>query len=902
MEEAETADFDRVPNPSVVTGHLAVVTINVRPTYFRDQTPASGLKLDLFPHLDKDGTSSGQEPPMRTQAVFRKVRSWLPMLGCLILWGWPISAIAIDPAQLQQQGIDRVQEFIEHFRKTGDRQTRLPNLKRAAQELSRSLEIFTRQGRLGPAALSLVKLGDIYRMTDQHQEALTWYEQAQQMAQKADHAEHHAMALLGIARANMYGLRNYGAAATHIQAALPLTAGLEKKDLHVDALDYKAQVQIYQGDVIGAAATLNRALRMVGETEDETRLFYIYLDRADIYQKLGEQCDYRRAFKTCYDALDLSKADYEEARQLAGKLGWQGMAKEADGFLRRLTLRRQLIQSQETFQAQIREAEIFHPKKAGDVIVQDRFAAGSQAIPAGMLGLIQSSGATADAGDPRSLYIRGLFHEMQGDNDGALEAFLRAVDALERDRRDLQDEQSRGTFLEDKIDFYYPPMLHLLDRGQYAAAFNLLERSRSRAFADLLGSRTLTLADSLEHELFGQAMNLRAQIAVLQKDLFEKQNQPDREKFSKEITETETRIQRLEQEHDTVLQQMGTRVPRLKTLVSPPLPTLETIQRNLRQEQYEILEYLVQESQIVLWHIRGDAIQVKSVFLPRTEIIKKVGVLRNTLSDVNEDFDITTAQELFLFLIQPVLKDIHTEHLVIIPHDDLNHLPFQVLQDPKDQTFVGERFQISYAPSASILMELSGTEQLIDQQLFAIADPGIAVAPGEVTAIAALYPNRHQTVIDRLMSETEFKAQINGHDLVHISVHGTFNAQEPMLSYLQLQQDNDNDGRLTAAEMFGLPLKNTQLVVLSACATGRAKTTHANETLGMVRALVYAGAQTLILSSWEVDEDSTALWMKNFYLAAQSHSLGEAARQALVAVKSQYAHPYHWGAFSMIGK
>ena len=109
---------------------------------------------------------------------------------------------------------------------------------------------------------------------------------------------------------------------------------------------------------------------------------------------------------------------------------------------------------------------------------------------------------------------------------------------------------------------------------------------------------------------------------------------------------------------------------------------------------------------------------------------------------------------------------------------------------------------------------------------------------------------------------------------------------------------------LTAAEMFGLPLAPNSLVVLSACDTGQAQATRANEILGMVRALLYAGANSMVLSSWQVDAASTALWMETFYREAQSKPLSEAARLALVAVKSnpQYNHPYYWSPFLLIGK
>jgi CHAT domain-containing protein len=72
----------------------------------------------------------------------------------------------------------------------------------------------------------------------------------------------------------------------------------------------------------------------------------------------------------------------------------------------------------------------------------------------------------------------------------------------------------------------------------------------------------------------------------------------------------------------------------------------------------------------------------------------------------------------------------------------------------------------------------------------------------------------------------------------------------------------------------------------------------------MMRGLLYAGAGALVLSSWRVDDDATALWMETFHRAALRRPLAEAAQQALLAVKArpEYAQPYYWAAFSLVAR
>ena len=403
-----------------------------------------------------------------------------------------------------------------------------------------------------------------------------------------------------------------------------------------------------------------------------------------------------------------------------------------------------------------------------------------------------------------------------------------------------------------------------------------------------------------------QAATLRARIADAQGRLFEAggSGKPGEGPGAAANRHAAARIEADEASYRAVLERMATRAPRLAALVQSKPATLAALQASMRAEGYETLQYLVTESAVILWHITPDAVFVRNVFLPRSELMRKVAALGASLRNPAVAFDEATAGELFLFLVQPVLARVRSERLVILPHESLAHLPFQALRNPVTGAFLGAGLQISYAPSATVLLALRRSAALGEARVLALADPAVQGAAQEVQAIARLFGQRAQTAAEALPLEADVKARVAGFDVVHLAVHGSFDAGEPMLSHLKLKAGGGDDGRLTAAEMFGLPLAGNRLVVLSACETGRTETTHANETLGMARGLLFAGAGALLLSSWPVQSDATSVWMQAFYEAARTQPPAQAARLAALRVKSDAAtaHPFYWAGFSLLGR
>ena len=820
------------------------------------------------------------------------------------------SAAAESAVDMQKRAIARINSYVEHVRRTGDRSSLVPELAMADLDLIASNQQLAAQGDWSAVSLGLIKRGTLYRMQAQWSPAINLYTEAVTAAVRAGNSERQSDALAWRAMAES-SARNVGAALKDAQEAVRIGETIKDKEVFARTLDVLGTVQIAQGDLAGAAQSLNREVAVASQTADPMNLYFAYSSRSDVYLKTGETCDYRQAFAVCYEMLDKARSDLQKALQIVRRAGYAALVQQTEEFLSNVETRRALIASREKTQGTLQKSLVFHPKSLSDVLVSDRFVAGAQPIPEQLQALYQQSvqarkqfGGFADTSEPTALYTEGLMNEMSGANDAALISYLKAVDRLDRDRRSLADDKSRGTFLENRIGIYYAPVLQLLEQHHYDAAFQLLERSRSRALADLLATRKLTFNQPLEQSLYAQGELLRTRIADAQSQLFELASRSEAAANSSKLAGLQAQVHSLEEQDRQLAERIQREAPRLRKLESSTPVTLAQLQASMRAEHYEVLDYLVLEHALIVWHVGADSVTVRNVFLPRNELIGKIAVLQNSLADRNSQFEEGIARELFLYLVAPVLSHVRGSRLVILPHEDLQYIPFEVLEDAVDGHFLGERFQISYAPSASVLLSLAPSRPLSGGRLLAVADPQITAARAEVSGIAKLFPGTRRIVTDSMASESDIKRWMGDYDVIHFAVHGKFNPSEPMLSYLAFGRDANDDGQLTAAEMFGLPLAGSRVVVLSACETGRAEATHANEILGMVRGLIYAGAGALVMSHWEVDSEATALWMQEFYETAQSRSLPEAMQKASAKVRAvpSFQHPSHWAAFTLVGR
>jgi CHAT domain-containing protein len=287
-------------------------------------------------------------------------------------------------------------------------------------------------------------------------------------------------------------------------------------------------------------------------------------------------------------------------------------------------------------------------------------------------------------------------------------------------------------------------------------------------------------------------------------------------------------------------------------------------------------------------------------------------------------------QTLHQLLIEPItaaLPSDPTERVIVIPHQSLYLVPFPALMDASG-TYLIEQHTLVTAPSIQLLdlAQSQGSLHAADLQpndLLLVGNPimpsiwnpnsgqsqQLSSLPGtetEAFAIQNLFGT--EPLLWEAATETTIRSQMPSAQVIHFATHGLLDYGNPeetgVLDFpgaVALAPGNGEDGLLTSAEILQMEL-NAELVVLSACDTGRGRIT-GDGVVGLSRAFMQAGVPSLIVSLWKVPDDATALLMTEFYENWQTESdRAQALRQAMLTTMEEYPDPINWAAFTLVGQ
>jgi CHAT domain-containing protein len=155
-------------------------------------------------------------------------------------------------------------------------------------------------------------------------------------------------------------------------------------------------------------------------------------------------------------------------------------------------------------------------------------------------------------------------------------------------------------------------------------------------------------------------------------------------------------------------------------------------------------------------------------------------------------------------------------------------------------------------------------------------------------------------LIDNEASVARIQAALPQAEFIHFACHGEFRADSPYFSALHFA-----DGAITVRDISDMKLR-ARLVTLSACETGLSQLSPGDELLGLTRAFVHAGVQSVVTSLWAVDDEATSQLMQMFYRhlltgMRPSKALRVSQRQ-LRDADPRWHHPYFWAGFSLAGQ
>jgi len=365
------------------------------------------------------------------------------------------------------------------------------------------------------------------------------------------------------------------------------------------------------------------------------------------------------------------------------------------------------------------------------------------------------------------------------------------------------------------------------------------------------------------------------------------------------------------------------------------LVPLAYLRDHVLDDRTAVLEYVLGGSKSALLCISRTSFDLVEM-PPAAELADSVTGFSSFLEDpaFAEADGLPAARKLYRSLLAPAMALLPAgiDRLVIVPDGVLFRLPFEALAlpapGPEGPVFVNDRFTVSYAPSAASLAQAEKTPRPVyAKTALAFGVPASSAAavlddiyrregfsegplPFIKKEISDLASRIDRKMIDVYQggeaTEEAFKGlDLAAYRLIHLACHAFSDDSHPLRSSLLLSPgpEGREDGYLQVSEMYELKTK-ADLVVLSACQTGRGKIVANGGNLGLPRAFLFAGARSVLSTLWPISDESGSVFMRCFYDAYfRDESKAAALREAKAAMrKTKFAHPFFWASYVLTGE
>jgi CHAT domain-containing protein len=515
-------------------------------------------------------------------------------------------------------------------------------------------------------------------------------------------------------------------------------------------------------------------------------------------------------------------------------------------------------------------------------------------------------------------HLIGRVERDRGQRRLALESFRRAITEIEHMRGGVVADEFKATFLGDKIGVYEDAIMACLDEGtseRIDEAFRLVESSKSRALVDLLARYTrFSLSGPRSQESSTNAEN-RARLSKLLEDLnwYTSQAALEEDKGNQRqvglADNYRSRVARRERRVTQLFRQIEAEEPEFSLIQNIGTASALDLSASLEGGE-QAIEYFTTGEEVSAFLVSREGVSVIRAITSKQTLEWRLAALRFQIEKFTYGAEYADAHfwqlkemadqclnDLYNAVFAPLEALVNHDRIIVIPHGPLHYVPFHALCDNRGDYLI-DRFEISYSPSTAVLKLCRAKrprargDKIVALGLSEHGTPGI---DDELRALGAIFPDAVMLLGREATCENLMQLAPQARFL-HLASHGYFRRDNPMFSFLKLA-----DSRLSFYNLLDLNL-NAEMVTLSACHTGVNRVFPGDELHGLMRGFLYAGAPTLIVSLWAVNDRSTSELMRELYLQIdRGESKRSALRRAQLAIKDEYGHPYYWAPFVLMG-
>ena len=497
----------------------------------------------------------------------------------------------------------------------------------------------------------------------------------------------------------------------------------------------------------------------------------------------------------------------------------------------------------------------------------------------------------------RCLTGQGLVAQGQGEAARAGTLFDAAIELFEDQRRALPGDDLRSAFLTDHLRPYQEQLRAALAAGRGADVLWQLDRFRARALGERLAEPGVPAFEATGMEGLDP---LRTRLNWLYRQVQRQQDEGlSSPALDAELLRTEqellesARRQRLTAPAQTGPGGGGFEVGTLCQALAPG---------------EALVEYGVQDDELFACVATTEGVTLVRGLASWRETLEAVRstrfqleTLRHGVAPVRAHLPMLAARlqvrlgRLHALVWAPLAEALHgARRILVVPHAQLGVLPFAALPDGGQP--LGQRVELALAASASVALRGLRRPPAAAHRVLALAESSrLPHAAREATAVAALFTHG-RAFVGEMATLQALREGAGAADVLHLACHAQFRSDNPRFSALHL---HDQALTVELAETLGL---GACTVVLSACESGLAEVSVGDESVGLVRAFLVAGAARVVASLWPVEDEATLTFMARFHAAlADGHGPAVALRLAQAATLAEQPHPYFWAAFTVHG-